>query len=60
MTITIMRQDNEQVKLSSKDKRFEDTWHRVVVPDIELFNMMSEIADWCNNVLGVECLFELE
>lgn len=62
MVITIYQGfDNSYVMLGSKDKRFHEVWGNVVkIPSSLIYTNFSHIADWCNNELGEECLFEMD
>lgn len=64
MTITIMEamwHEPDYLYMTSKDEQFKKTWgDGIRVSRSLLFRNMSDIADWANNVLGEECLFEVE
>ena len=62
MTITIYEgYDNSYVMLGSKDVRFAKNWGSVVkIPTSAIYKELSQIATWCNNEFGEECLFEMD
>ena len=62
MTITIFKgYDDYHVMLGSKDTRFAETWGSVYkVPVSHIYTELSQVAYWCNNELGEECLFEVD
>lgn len=62
MTITIYEgYDKTYIMLGSKDERFSDTWGKVLkIPVSNLYKELAQISAWCNNVLGEECLFEVD
>lgn len=62
MTITIYEgYDKSYIMLGSKDERFTKAWGSVFkVPTSNIFKDLQQIASWCNNDLGEECLFEIE
>jgi len=62
MTITIYEgYDKTYIMLGSKDERFAKTWGSVFkVPTSNIFKDLQQVASWCNNELGEECLFEIE
>ena len=62
MTITIYEgYDNSYVMLGSKDERFVKAWGSVFkIPVSAMYKDLSQVAYWCNNELGEECLFEVD
>lgn len=62
MTITIYEgYDKSYIMLGSKDERFAKAWGSVFkVPTSNIFKDLQQVASWCNNDLGEECLFEIE
>lgn len=62
MIITIHEgYDKSYILLGSKDERYAKSWgnvHRVRVTD--LYRELNSIANWVNNELGEECLFEVD
>lgn len=62
MVITIYRGfDDSYVLLGCKDERFHKAWGSVVkIPCSCIYKNFAEIACWCNNDLGEECLFEMD
>ena len=45
--------------INVKSKRFS-TYNRIEVPEAQLFQVMEELADVFNNVLGIGIAFEVE
>ena len=62
MIITIYKgYDDTYVLLGSKDERFHQAWGGVFrVPVSAIYTDLAQIATWCNNVIGEECLFEVD
>lgn len=62
MTITIYEgYDNSYIMLGCKDQRFHDAWGSVVkIPVSSVYKNLAQVASWCNNDLGEECLFEVD
>lgn len=62
MLITIHDCDDKHyVQIGSKDNRFSTEWGSVVrVSKNSLYEDLGSIANWCNNTLKEECLFELD
>lgn len=62
MIITIYEgYDKSYIMLGSKDERFAKAWGSVFkVPTSNIFKDLQQVASWCNNELGEECLFEIE
>ena len=60
MTITIMKLDDEQVVMKSKAMRFKMTYVSIQCYNSEMYQLMEDVSDWCNNTLNEECLFEVE
>lgn len=60
MTISITKLDDVYIGIGSKDKRFQEAWGSVNrVSPARLFDAMTELAEWCNNTLKEEALFEV-
>ena len=61
MTITIYEgYDKNYVMLGSKNPEFINTWGNTYkVPTTSIYKDMQNIANWVNNELGEECLFEI-
>lgn len=61
MTITIYEgYDKTYIMLGSKDERFRKAWGDVLkIPTSNVYKELENIASWVNNVIGVECLFEI-
>ena len=61
MTITICEgYDKTYIMLGSKDERFKEAWGNVLkIPTSNVYKELENIASWVNNVIGVECLFEI-
>lgn len=60
MTVTIMKLDDEQVVMKSKDMRFKMAYVSIKCYPAEMYQLMEDVSDWCNNTLNEECLFEIE
>ena len=62
MTITIYEgYDKSYIALGSKNEEFAKTWGSIYrVPVTSLYREMSALAEWVNNELGEECLFEMD
>ena len=62
MVITIAKTRNEQLLVTSNSTKFTDKYDSVVlvIPKTNLFEVMTELADWSNNELNEECIFEVE
>ena len=62
VTITTSNTYQTQLKMICKDARFAEKYgaHTVWTSRAMLFANMRRIADWCNNVLGEECAFDVE
>ena len=53
--------ENGKVIISSKNEKFISNWGDYIsVSKSKLFEQMTYLADWCNNTVGAECLFEME
>ena len=52
--------DDSYFILKSKDEEFQKKFGaKVIVNTNEVYKTLSNITDWCNNVIGDECLFEV-
>lgn len=61
MTVTIFDGNGSAIILTSKDKRFVNTYGEIyAIPVPKVYEGLSEIASWANNKLGEECLFEVD
>ena len=64
MIITISESYNtsNSLVLSSKDDVFQERWGKriAVNKSANIYKVFSDIADWCNNEIGDECLFEVD
>ena len=62
MTITIYEgYDNSYITLGCKDERFNRRYGGFLrVPTTSAYKDLAEVASWCNNDLGEECLFEVD
>ena len=64
MIITIYESYNKShsLVLSSKDDAFQERWGNRITVDksANIYKVFSDIADWCNNEIGDECLFEVD
>ena len=62
MVITIYQgYDNTYVILDSKHEEFRKVYgSQVNVRTNQIYRELSAIAHWCNNVIGEECLFEID
>lgn len=62
MTITIYEgYDKDYVMLGSKNPEFAKAWgsvYKVTVSNI--YKDLHTVAEWVNNELGEECLFEID
>ena len=61
MTITLYEgHDNSYIMLGCKDERFNRRYGLLRVPTASAYKDLAEVASWCNNDLGEECLFEVD
>lgn len=62
MTITIHEgYDNTYVILTSKHEEFKKLYgDKVNVRTGMIYYELQAIARWCNNIVGEECLFEID
>ena len=62
MVITIYEgYDKSYVILGSKNEEFHKAYGSLVrVSTNGIYTALAEIATWCNNELGEECLFEVD
>lgn len=64
MIITIMEGlfNDGYLYIVSKDEQFKKAWGQNGFRTSRslLFTNMTEISDWANNIIGEECLFEVE
>lgn len=62
MIITIHEgYDNNYVILTSKDEHFQNMYGSKQNINTKLiYSELENISSWCNNVVGEECLFEID
>lgn len=62
MIITIYEGfDKSYIMLGSKNEEFHKAWGNVIkIPVSAMYRDLSQIANWCNNTIGEECLFEMD
>ena len=61
MVITIyLGYEKTTVLLGSRNGKFRHAWGHMEVKVSELYEYMSQIATWCTNTVGEECIFEVE
>ena len=62
MTITIYEgYDKSYIILGSKNEDFIKAYgRRWEIPTSNLYKNLEQISAWCNNVVGEECLFEVD
>lgn len=61
MVITIKEKGTEDFLVCAKDKRFVETYGEGIrCFNTTLFNVLKDVAIWCNVRLDEECLFEID
>ncbi len=62
MTLTIYEgYDKSKVIVKSKDEEFTKLYgSKIVISTNNIYKELAEIAETINNVLGEECLFEID